>query len=190
MTPEEQSDLSRIRASLYDWYFCDIKKAATVGLPRLAFVGLACWIDAVARLAAGKKGNGQSAWRAFIQSYLPTSMHAEADVVRLRNGLRDAMSHEYGTRNIALTHNHPEHHWLLSDEGIRVLNLESLIEDFERAFEKFFAQLESDGQLRAKVLPQSKGLLVPRPLHMTQPVDLVAASATSVSSSVTVVRLS
>ena len=58
--------LQRLRASLYDWHFCDLKKAASpeVDLPRLAFVGLASWIDAVARLYSGKKGDGFGAWRA------------------------------------------------------------------------------------------------------------------------------
>jgi hypothetical protein len=162
-TTSERKAMERLRASLYDWYFCDLKKAASpeVDLPRLAFVGLASWIDAVARLYGGKKGDGFSAWRAFIHKYLPDYMHPEHEVRRLYDGLRSAMSHEYGTRKVLLTHASAEAHWSDVGDDLRVLDLHSLLNEFEEAFGKFYAELETNAELRAGVLPLASGLLAP-----------------------------
>lgn len=181
----ERQGLQRFRESLYDWHFSDLKKAASpeVGLPRLAFIGLASWIDAVARLYAGRKGDGFSAWRAFIREYLPKRMHDERDVRRLYDGLRNAMSHEYGTRDVLLTNADPRLHWTLRG-GARILDLAALLDDFERAFEKFYGDLEAKPDLRARVLPHAEALLAPVIVEAPPgfgpdgTITLVAASAT------------
>src|SRR6266849_2375831 len=74
---DEREDIARIQASLYTWAFEDIKCAASeaVELPRLAFIGLASWVDAVARLYTGKRKAGKAAWAEFIRAYLPTELH-------------------------------------------------------------------------------------------------------------------
>jgi len=185
-TASERQALVRLRASLYDWHFCDIKKAASaeVDLPRLAFIGLASWIDTVARLYSGRQGHGFSAWRAFIRAYLPERMHDEREVRRLYDGLRNAISHEYGTRDVLLTHANPHLHWTVAQGDLRLLDLHALLDEFEVAFEKFYADLETKPDLRARVLPQAQGLLSPvegeiavEPLTGLAPAA-VAASAT------------
>jgi hypothetical protein len=183
-TPSERQELDRLRASLYDWHFCDLKKAASaeVDLPRLAFIGLASWIDTVARLYTGRRLDGFSAWRAFIRAYLPARMHDEHEVRRLYDGLRNAISHEYGTRNVLLTHAKPQVHWTLVGNDLRFLDLHTLLDEFEAAFEKFYADLEAKPDLRARVIPEAQGLLAPVQVQVSllPVVDAsLAASATA-----------
>lgn len=188
-TPAEREALERLRASLYEWHFCDLKKAATaeVDLPRLAFIGLASWIDTIARLYTGRRGDGFSAWRAFIREYLPERMHDEHEIRRLYDGLRNALSHEYGTRDVLLTNAKSWLHWRDTGHDLRFLDLDALLDEFEEAFEKFYADLQAKPVVRARVLPQAKGLLapveveVPISSHAVLPrVDpAISASATS-----------
>jgi hypothetical protein len=65
-------------------------------------------------------------------------------------------------------HRHPEQHWQLVG-GVRILNLQSLVELFERAYQRFYADLHKDSALRDRVLPVSKGLLTPVALTVHQP---------------------
>jgi hypothetical protein len=113
----------------------------------------------VARLYSGQR-NGLNTWRAFIRAYLPHRMHEEREVKRLNDGLRNALSHEYGTRDVLLTHANSRLHWTLNG-GARILDLNSLLDEFEAAFEKFYADLKAEPALRARVVPQVQGLLVP-----------------------------
>lgn len=170
MTADETRTLKLIQDSLGEWCLGDIKTAATadVDLPRLAFVGLAAWIDTVSILYSGgkKQADGMQAWTAFIadSGYLPNRMRSKREVRRLNDGLRNALLHEYGTRGVALTHGPAQRddHWsLMPGTTIRVLHLESLIEDFETAFKRFLAALAGDPALRARVLPAAGGLLAP-----------------------------
>jgi hypothetical protein len=184
-TASERQALKRLQASLYDWHFCDIKKAASpeVDLPRLAFLGLASWIDTVARLYSGKQGDGFSAWRALIRAYLPERMHDEREIRRLYHGLRNTISHEYGTRDVLLTHANPHLHWQVVDGDLRFLDLHALLDEVEVAFEKFYADLEANADLRARVLPHAQGLLAPTQVQVQAP--LLVAPATTVSASAT-----
>lgn len=100
---DEREGIERIKASLYEWAFEDVKRAASpqVALPRLAFIGLASWIDTVSRLYGGN--SGEPAWKKFIRAYLPEEFHDDKNVRLLYDGFRCAMSHEYGTRRVAPT---------------------------------------------------------------------------------------
>lgn len=113
ISASERTQLDRIRASLGKWALADIKRAASaeVDLPRLAFIGLAALLDQLSLLFAkpsksGKKAQGLNAWFQFVPQYLP-AWSAREDVELLYDGLRNALLHEYGTRNIALTHATP-----------------------------------------------------------------------------------
>jgi hypothetical protein len=184
VTVNEASTLELLRNSLGGWCLGDIKKAASpdVNLPRLAFVGLAAWVDTVAILYSGGKKRGKTgldAWEEFIarSGYLPNRMCSKREVRRLYDGLRNALLHEYGTREVALTSgvDNSDDHWsLMPDTQIRVLHLESLIATFEAAFEQFLSALESDAVLRARVLPAAGGLLAP----------VLASESTSISNSI------
>ncbi len=153
----EQDMLNRLRLSLYEWAFADIKRAARVGLYRLAFVGVAAWFDAVSRLYKGKQWNGRDALEAFIRRHMPQYAN---DVDALYDGLRNALLHEYGTREVLLTHEDTGEHWSKRPQG-RVIHLGSLIDDCEAAFQSFYGELQSDAQLRATVLGPAHGLLAP-----------------------------
>jgi uncharacterized membrane protein len=65
-----------------------------------------------------------------------------------------------------------------------VLNLDDFIAEVEAGFEKFLEDLETDAEIRARVLPRTSGLLAP--------VQLALGRGASVSSSetTTILRLS
>lgn len=105
-------------------------------------------------------------------------MRGQRDVKRLYDGFRGALSHEFGTRGVALTHRHPEHHWRLAGD-VRIINVESLIDVCEEAFANLCADLERDAGLRARVLPKTHGLLVP--VTISEPAPSVNLSAVSAS---------
>jgi len=185
ISADERAQLDRIRASLGDWALADIKRASSpeVDLPRLAFIGLAALLDQLSLLFAkpskkGKKAKGLNAWMQFVPRYLPAWATA-AEVELLYDGLRNKLLHEYGTREIALTHATPGVHG--GQHGIvRVLNLDDFVLECDGAFERFLGDLEADAELRARVLPRSAGLL--------SPVELAPGRSASVSSSETVIR--
>jgi hypothetical protein len=108
---------------------------------------------------------------------LPERYHAERDVRRLYDGLRNAISHEYGTREVLLTHANPSLHWTVVADDIRFLDLHTLLDDFEAAFENFYADLETQPDLRARVLPHAQGLLAPVAVEVPVPSTLTLHSA-------------
>jgi hypothetical protein len=183
MTAREREELDRIRKSLGDWALADIKRAASqeVDLPRLAFIGLAAWLDTVSYLYAPKpkdkrRKKGLNAWLEFLPRY--TRYKSDEEVKLLCDGLRNALLHEYGTRGVALTDARPQHH--LKQHGeVRVLNLDDLVAECEAAFAGFCADIENDDEIRARVLPRSAGLLAP--------VELAAGTQASVSSSLSLI---
>lgn len=189
ITALERAQLDRVRASLGDWALADIKRAASpeVDLPRLAFIGLAALLDQLSLLYAsrskqGKKARGLNAWIQFVPRYLP-AWSTRDDVQLLHDGLRNALLHEYGTRKIALTHATPGVHG--QQHGVvRVLNLDDFIAEVDAGFERFLEDLETDSEIRARVLPRTSGLLAP--------VELAPGRDASVSSSetTTILRLS
>jgi hypothetical protein len=167
----EQEQLERLYKSLYEpWGLNDIKRSSS---PRLAFLGLVNWIDQVSRLATGVK-NGEAAWRRFSKNYLRRHV-TEVEIRLLYRGLRSKLDHEYGTGDVLLTHGHPERHWHTVDAHL-VLNLDSLIDEFDEAFRAFYAELTRDAQLRADVLQRSQGLLAP--VKVAEMSASVASSAT------------
>jgi len=168
---------------MVEWALADVKRAAELGLPRLAFVGLAAWAETLTLLHTGGKHKGKGAWRSFARKYL-AKVRSDADADVLYVGMRCALSHEYGTRDVALTDGHPEQHRQVIG-GLLMLNLESLIEEFEQAFDTFYDDLLRDAELRRVVLPKTKGLLAPvsasvasLPLLLNQLTIQASASAT------------
>jgi hypothetical protein len=178
MTPKERQQLDRMRESLGGWALADIK-AASAEFPRLAFIGLAAWLDTISYLYAPQPKNkrrkkGLNAWLEFLLRY--TRYKSEEEGKLLCDGLRNALLHEYGTRGVALTDANPQHH-LMQHGEVRVLNLDDLVADCEAAFESFCADIENDPEIRARVLPRSAGLLAP--------VELGPTTQASISSSFT-----
>jgi hypothetical protein len=191
-TQSERSELERLRGSLYDWAFADIRRAAEseLDLARLAFVGLASWIDTLSLIFTGGKGQGPEAWGRFFSRYVPR-YRDPPDAKLLSHGFRNALLHEYGTRQVALTHGRPERHWAL-DGGIRTLDLGTLLDEFDAAFESFYADLERDTDLRARALPRISGLLSPVNLSPSAvaPAHAVSASPTGPADVMTEIRRS
>lgn len=168
LSHRDEERLAKLQASMYDWHLSDIKAAAESGLPRLAFLGIAAWLDTIARINVGRKQSGRNAWRKFIQTYMPPAMRAEEDVKRLYDGLRNALSHEYGTRGVLLTDGKPEQHWQLIGSQ-RVLNLESFIAEIDAGYLALVNELHRDAGLRAIVLPSVDGLLSPVEVSLPEP---------------------
>jgi hypothetical protein len=170
LTEEERRQLAVMRDRLIDaWGLNDVKRSNS---PRLAFIGLASWIDTLAILSTGRKKKNKPAWRHFLKTYMPAQFHSDAEITRLYEGLRCKLLHEYGTRGVLLTHGSPNDHWACHDDH-RMLNLESLIAEFEAGFECFYADLEKQQALRERVLPHVDGLLteviVQVPSHVRSP---------------------
>lgn len=168
MTAKENEQLDRIRQSLGGWALADIRRAS-VGNPRLAFIGLASWLDTISYLYAPKPKNkrrkkGLNAWLEFLPRY--TRYKTQEEVELLCDGLRNALLHEYGTRGVALTDANPQHH-LMQHGEVLVLNLDDLVSECEAAFESFCEDIKNDEDVRARVLPRSAGLLAPVELART-----------------------
>jgi hypothetical protein len=175
-TSDERTQLNELREALYEpWGLADVK---TTTNPRIGFVALANWIDTVARLSTGRTKTGENAWKHFVGAYFPRPLTEDA-VRLLYVGLRNKLSHEYGTRGVGLIDGRPDEHFTEQD-GLLLLNLESLISEFGQAFQAFYGRLERDADLRARVLPHVAGLLA---------LVEIGGPAASASQSETVVRL-
>lgn len=172
--------LDRLHRSLYEWAFADIKRASDT-LPRLAFVGLAAWIDTLAYLVAGRK-DGITRWTAFLRSYLPDYL-ANNGAERLYVGLRCRLLHEYGTLDMLLTHLPREKvdYWLFPEGD--TLSLPVLLTDLEGAYERFRRDLQDNDRLREAVLRRGVGLLTETEF------EIGAAQAASASSGTSIVRV-
>jgi hypothetical protein len=180
-TVDERRQLDDLYHSLYTWAFMDLRRAREAGLPRLAFIGLAVWIDTVSKLYTSGKHRGQNAWGEFIRRYVPKYMN---DVRTLCHGLRDLIVHEYGTEGVFLMNEHPGVHWTaieIGSEEYRLLDLGALLDEFEGGWEAFYAELETSADLRRRVLPKAKGLLAA--------MNLGESLSASVAHSVTTAKL-
>ena len=93
--------LDRIRKSLYDRALLDIRCAVDSGqdrLARLAFVGMAAWLDTAARLAGPRTNeSGAEAIRRFVSAYMPEWRGRDR---LLDRAFRCALLHEYGAGGV------------------------------------------------------------------------------------------
>ena len=155
-----------------------MEAAIAAGIPRLAFIGAAAWLDAASGLynAPQVRFELEQRIRKFAKAYAPAyARHAR----KLAKGVRHAQLHEYKTQSVALTHNDPEQHLRFSVNGELILNVNSLAADLDRAFKGFWSDLLQDVTLRARVLPYTRGLIAPRLLTAHPGVQIPAASATN-----------
>lgn len=74
-TALELDQIDQLYRSLHDWALNDVRRAATpeVDLPRLAFVGLAAWLDTVSLLYTGGKQKGKGRVDGLLQA-IPASV--------------------------------------------------------------------------------------------------------------------
>lgn len=178
-TAKEQQLLEHLRRSLYEWALGDIKKAASpeVNLPVLAFVGLAAWIDTLTLVFTGGKGQGKLAWTQFIDRYVPEYKGHADDLL---DGFRNTLLHEYGTSAVALTHADAPGHWAAFGE-LRLLELNTLIRDFEAGFERYYADLQRDPELWDRASKRIPGLLAPVTISPAGGAVQAASASTSAS---------
>ena len=162
--------LDRIRKCLYDQALLDIRCAVDSGqdrLARLALVGMAAWLDTVARLA-GPRANeqGADAIRRFVSAYMPEGRGRDRLLYR---AFRCALLHEYGPGGVELTRERPDAHGR-SDRlsGAVVIDLESLAGELEAAWWRFYDACRTDPDLRREVGRRGRGLLtaIPVPLAL------------------------
>jgi len=116
----------------------------------IAFLALAHWIDQAARHFS-PSGNGEARWRAFLGAFFPSRYHTASAVKLLYDGLRNKLSHEFGTQDILLTEDEPENHWTVYG-GLRVVHLPTLLTECEVAWQSFSAAIDADPALRTRVI--------------------------------------
>ena len=158
--------LDRIRKSLYDRALLDIRCAVDSGqdrLARLAFVGMAAWLDTVARLAAPRTSeHGADAIRRFVSAYMPEWRGRDRLLYR---AFRCALLHEYGTGGVELVRERPDEHGRANGPaGSVVIDLEALAGELEAAWWRFYDACRTDPALLREVGRRSRGLLTATPL--------------------------
>ena len=175
--------LDHIRKSLYDRALLDIRCAVDSGqerLARLAFVGMAAWLDTVARLAAPRTNeSGADAIRRFVSAYMPEWRGRDRVLYR---AFRCALLHEYGTGGVELTRERPDAHGR-SDRlsGSVVIDIEALAGELEAAWWRFYDACRTDPALLREVGRRSRGLLTATPVpfaHLGAPQSAREAPAT------------
>jgi hypothetical protein len=130
---------------------------------RLAFIGATAWLDAVAIVAWPRTQptqRGLKPTRKWVNAYMP-EWYGQGRSLYV--GLRCALLHNYSTQGFALSHgDRARHHKeveLESGERRILVNIESLVDEFEAAWHRFYATCESDRRLRNLVVANGTGLL-------------------------------
>ncbi len=175
LTGTEREQLDRLYSSLY----APEGLAAVRETPNalIRFEALANWIDKVSRLSTGRKTRGEPAWRHFARKYLARQV-SDREVHLLYDGVRCKLSHEWGTKDVLLTHEDPDAHWTY-EHGLLVLNLETLMEEYDAAFMAFYEALRSDATLRHLVLPHVDALVAPVVIRANTEAALSASASSS-----------
>jgi hypothetical protein len=125
LNADDRASLVALHQSLYQFPLADVEAAIAAGIPRLAFIGAAAWLDAASGLynAPQVRFELEQRIRKFAKAYAPAyARHAR----KLAKGVRHAQLHEYKTQSVALTHNDPEQHLRFSVNGELILNVNSL----------------------------------------------------------------
>jgi hypothetical protein len=150
-----QKELEHLEDSLHGWAFGDIRRAQEGGVKMGVFVLGAQFIDAVARLAYSRtKTNAKAAWDEFVPKYLPRYENLAELMYR---GYRGKTSHNYSARGVRFTDgevNRDRH--LRLEEGDVVLHLESFVDDLEVAWDRFYADVRVDEDMRRRVLQRAR----------------------------------
>ena len=137
-------------------------------LARLAFVGMAAWLDTVARLAAPRTNeSGADAIRRFVSAYMPEWRGGTASSTA-PSAARCCTS--TGPGGVELTRERPDAHGRTDRlSGSVVIDLESLAGELEAAWWRFYDACRTDPALLREVGRRSRGLLTATPAPVRPP---------------------
>ena len=147
----EYEAIDRAEYAIIEMAIADVKRASSGGAKLGAFILAACVIDYLSCLYAGEDGGGKG-YRDFIDRFFDDKRYNSSDLwASIRNGL----VHNYTVKGgrYFYVDNAPEKHFATTEDGqITLLNLENFISDVELAAKKYFELVESDPDIKAKLV--------------------------------------
>lgn len=161
---EHRNVMSAVRQSILDWMVGDCWRAVEGRAMVGALILAVCAIDTRGSLLAGKGGSNKT-FKDFAARYLPRCEEYTDDVY---DGMRNRLVHNYSSRGFVYTDGNPELHLIKTRGGDLILNVESFVEDVQRAAEAYIADLEEDAELYRKYIKRTKdqGYKVLGPVHV------------------------
>jgi hypothetical protein len=154
-TDGEREKLARyFEAGFEELALRDIRHANENDVRMGTFILCVAFLDSLAiAYSAGMKGAGKLAdkWRRFIRRYFDERYERVANSY---GDFRSLLIHNYSAAGLAFT-SRPENardHLATLSGDVLILHRESFVADVERAYHAFRADVESDGELRARVL--------------------------------------
>jgi len=145
---KEKEIIARIKSSLSQLAFADVKKASAGGAKMGAYILASCFIDYLAGFYYGHKSTKDD-YINFVNKYL-----RRYDGKQVYYSVRNGLVHNYSV----------ERDFVFSEKGIdgphlgkykngkTVLNLEDFLADIENAMSKYFKALEHDNNLRRRAI--------------------------------------
>jgi hypothetical protein len=149
---KDEEYIERIKNSLSNLAFADVKMASNGGAKMGAFILASCFIDYIAGFYYGHKAD-RSDYINFTNKYLK-----KYDGDKIYYSVRNGLVHNYFV----------ERDYVFSDKGADgpnlgkykngkiVLNLEDFLSDIESAMNKYFKALDRDNELRKRAIKRFK----------------------------------
>ena len=160
MTDDERAKLDHyLGVGFRDLNLADIHRANECDVRMGTFTLCVAFLDALSLVySAGRKVKGGKAgkWERFLRNYLREPYR---DLWDSYGNFRSKLLHNYGATGIAFTHGPDTKHLHLTktSRGEVYLHRESFVADVEAAFAAFYADVEHDEELRARVLKFLEG---------------------------------
>lgn len=152
---EERRLRAHFEAGFRNLQLADIKHANDHDVRMGTFQLSAAFLDALSltysapplkvRIRGGKSGK----WDRFVRDFFPQPSYAP--LIGAYDSLRCLLLHNFSASGLAFIHGHAELH--LSTHGkLRILNRETFVSDVEQAFERFYAAVNGNDDLRGRAL--------------------------------------
>lgn len=148
----EKDLINRIKFSLTQLAFTDIKRASAGGAKMGAFILASCFIDYLAGFYYGHKSKKED-YINFINKHL-----RRYDGGKIYYSVRNGLVHNYSVeRDFIFSENRDDGpHLGKHKNGKIILNLDEFIKDIENAMNKYFNALEHDNNLKLKAINRFK----------------------------------
>lgn len=152
VTSDNDATLNRyIEEGFRGLQLADIKHANDSDVRMGTFALCAAFIDALALTYGHESGasGGPAKWDQFVDRFF--GAETRAALLDRYEGFRCVLLHNFSASGLAFTHEHPELHLQVTN-GLTVLNREDFVAEVEAAFERFCAEVNANGELRARAL--------------------------------------
>jgi len=156
--------IDKVKYSLTNWAFADIRRASSGGAKLGAFILASCYIDYLSGYYFGGEST-RSNYIDFCRIFLP-----KYNANDLYKSVRCRLVHNYSLEsNCAFTHHHYKLHLRPTEDGKTVLNLGSFVNDLSKAMELFFSEVDKDPRLKVNFARRYKtiGTMSPHPLAIS-----------------------